>query len=381
MIVSAFAGVGKTTLAQKYGKDVIDLESGDFRWLNNDGTEQSKGSQRVQNPRFPINYLEAIKAANQKYKVVLISQHEVIRKCLDAVKLDYILAYPDISMKEEFIERYRKRGNNENFIRLISTDWEKWIQALDSVQTHSKIVLQKGQYLTDFVAELGLEEYKEQEEKQEEAPQQQVEPKVSEEVIDKVTEQIVETVDNSVEKLPQTITNKDITISKIMEDGFYIDDLTLREFKIVENKVRAGMLVQAKNRLNRVDRLLETLNKLEDELFNRIEDDITTMRTDRIIETTKFISSLIKDTNDMVMSVIGNPKLQNFFIVDNSSNVTVEDTGGLDVNKRKRIRHAVQVVLENLDRVEEGNVNAIENPNIIIEAEQVSEEGDTNGNI
>lgn len=381
MIVSAFAGVGKTTLAQKYGKDVIDLESGDFRWLNNDGTEQSKGSQRVQNPRFPINYLEAIKAANQKYKVVLISQHEVIRKCLDAVKLDYILAYPDMSMKEEFIERYRKRGNNENFIRLISTEWEKWIQALDSVQTHSKIVLQKGQYLSDFVVELGLEEYKEQEEKQEEVPQQQIETKVPEEVIDKVTEQIVETVDNSVEKLPQTINNKDITISKIMEDGFYIDDLTLREFKIVENKVRAGMLVQAKNRLNRVDRLLETLNKLEDELFNRIEDDITTMRTDRIIETTKFISSLIKDTNDMVMSVIGNPKLQNFFIVDNSSNVTVEDTGGLDVNKRKRIRHAVQVVLENLDRVEEGNVGAMENPNIIIEAEQVSEEGDTNGNI
>lgn len=380
MIVSAFAGVGKTTLAQKYGKDVIDLESGDFRWLNNDGTEQSKGSQRVQNPRFPINYLEAIKAANQKYKVVLISQHEVIRKCLDAVKLDYILAYPDMSMKEEFIERYRKRGNNENFIRLISTEWEKWIQALDSVQTHSKIVLQKGQYLSDYVVELGLEEYKEQEEKQEEASQQQIETKVPEEVIDKVTEQIVETVDNSVEKLPQTINNKDITISKIMEDGFYIDDLTLREFKIVENKVRAGMLVQAKNRLNRVDRLLETLNKLEDELFNRIEDDITTMRTDRIIETTKFISSLIKDTNDMVMSVIGNPKLQNFFIVDNSSNVTVEDTGGLDVNKRKRIRHAVQVVLENLDRVEEGNVSAMENPNII-EAEQVSEEGDTNGNI
>ena len=190
MIVSAFAGVGKTTLAQKYSSDVIDLESGNYRWLNSDGTEQSKGTQRVPNPRFPINYLEAIKAANQKYKVVLISQHEVIRKCLDAVKLDYILAYPDMSMKEEFIERYRKRGNNENFIRLISTEWEKWIQALDSVHTHNKIVLQQGQYLTDYVVELGLEEYKEPEE-------QPIENKVTEEVIDVVTEQIVETVDSA----------------------------------------------------------------------------------------------------------------------------------------------------------------------------------------
>ena len=94
----------------------------------------------------------------------------------------------------------------------------------------------------------------------------------------------------------------------------------------------------------------------------------------------KFISSLIIDTNDMVMSVIGNPKLQNFFIVDNSSNVTVEDTVGLDITKRKKIRHAVQVVLDNLDRVEEGNLENIENPNnIIIESTQVEEE-DSNAN-
>ena len=87
MIVSAFAGVGKTTLAKKYMKDVIDLESGNFKWIENGNTEATKGdNKRTQNPRYPINYLEAIKEANSKYKVVLISQHEVIRKCLDAVK-------------------------------------------------------------------------------------------------------------------------------------------------------------------------------------------------------------------------------------------------------------------------------------------------------
>ena len=101
-----------------------------------------------------------------------------------------------------------------------------------------------------------------------------------------------------------------------------------------------------------------------------------TKRTDRIMEMTRFISGLIKDTNDMVMSVIGNPKLQNFFIVDNSSNVTVEDTSGLDINKRKRIRHAVQVVLDNLDKVEDGNLENIENPNnIVIESTPVEKEG------
>ena len=46
----------------------------------------------------------------------------------------------------------------------------------------------------------------------------------------------------------------------------------------------------------------------------------------------------------------------------------------------RSIRHAVQVVLDNLDRVEEGNLENIENPNnIIIESTQVKEE-DSNAN-
>ena len=375
MIVSAFAGVGKTTLAKKYNKDVIDLESGNYKWLENDGTEASKGERKSPNPNYPINYLEAIKKANSQNKVVLISQHEIIRKCLDTVKLDYIIVYPDKSMKEEFIQRYKNRGNSENFIQLISKEWDNWITALDAIDNHKKIVLQKGQYLSDYAVELGLEVVAEKKEEKQEKKEE-----IPEEIIDKVTDEIVETVDNSVENKLQTVSNKDLSISEVMDNKFYIDDLTLRDFKVVENKVRAGMLIQAKNRLNRVDKLLETLNKLEDTLFDRIEQDLDTMRTDRIVETTKFISTLIKDTNEMVMSVIGNPKLQNFFIVDNSSNVNIDDTTGLDVVKRKKIRHAVQVVLENLDKVEDGKVQEIENPNVIIEEAQIVEEDNSNGN-
>lgn len=375
MIVSAFAGVGKTTLAQMYKEDVIDLESGNFKWLDNEGTENLKGNKKILNPKYPINYLEAIKKANSQYKVVLISQHDVIRKCLDAVKLDYIVVYPEIGLKEEFIERYRLRDNNDNFINLISSKWENWISDLNLIQNHKKIVINKGQYLSDFVEDFGLPKLGNQN-----IQEVSITDNKTEEIVEEIVTNIVETVDKSVENQVIPIVNKDITISKMMEDGFYIDDLTLREFKVVENKVRAGMLIQAKNRLNRIDKLLDTLNKLEDELFNRIDDDITNLRTDRIMEMTKFISSLIRDTNDMVMSVIGNPKLQNFFIVDNSSNVTVEDTVGLDITKRKKIRHAVQVVLDNLDRVEEGNLENIENPNnIIIESTQVKEE-DSNAN-
>ena len=366
MIVSAFAGVGKTTLAKKYMKDVIDLESGNFKWIGNGNTEATKGdNKRTQNPRYPINYLEAIKEANSKYKVVLISQHEVIRKCLDAVKLDYIIAYPDIQLKDEYIERYRHRGNNENFINLISREWNNWISALNDIEGHNKIVLKSGQFLEDYVVELGLED----------RPVDNVHNSVDNYESD--TENLSEKTENNTTKelTKQTqVQSKDITISNTLDSNFYIDDLTLRELKAVENNVRAGMLIQAKNRLQRVDRMLDVLNTLEDELFNRYEDDVANMRTSNIVEATKFISSLIADTNNLIMSVIGNPKLQNFFIVDNSSNINVEETGDLDATSRKKVRHAVQVVLDNIDKIEQGKAQEVSNPNIVIEAETIKED-------
>lgn len=360
MIVSAFAGVGKTTLAKKYNGEVIDLESGNFKWIENGNTEATKGNgSRTQNPRFPINYLEAIKKANTEYKVVLISQHEVIRKCLDAVKLDYIIAYPDISMKEEYIERYKNRGNNERFISLISTSWEKWISDLDKIQGHNKIILQKGEYLENYIEVLGLK-------KLEENNDDGNSSSTNEDDIKELSTESVENVDNSVDNSIQKF-NKDMSMSAVAEDGFYIDDLMLRELKSMENNVRAGMLIQAKNRLKRVDRMLNTLNVLEDELFNRFEEEATTMRTTQISEAIKLISDLISSTNSMIMSVIGNPKLQNFFIVDNSKNINVEKDGSLDMNQRKRVRHAVQVVLSNIDKVEEGNTQDLINPDTIVD--------------
>lgn len=371
MIVSAFAGVGKTTLARKYNKDVIDLESGNFKWLENGNTEGTKGDNtRTQNPNYPINYLEAIKKANNEYKVVLISQHEVIRKCLDAVKLDYILVYPDISIKDEFINRYKQRGNNINFISLISKEWDNWINALDSIQNHKKIKIQSGKYLEDYADQIGLTIVQEDREE------------ISNDVVDKIVDEVVETVDKSVDN--NLTVQKDIKLSDMMDSKFYIDDLTLRELKSIENNVRAGMLIQAKNRLQRVDRMLDILNKLEDELFDRFEKDVTSMSTSKIVETTKFISSLVSDTNSMIMSVIGNPKLQNFFIVDNSSTVNIEDAGGLDESSRKKVRHAVQVILENIDKVSEGHIEEIKDPNVIVGNAEIIEsdvsEGDSNVN-
>lgn len=62
LVIAGFAGVGKTTLAQKY-KNVIDIESSIYKWdySNVDKTdlEKLKGTKnRIKNKGFPENYIK-----------------------------------------------------------------------------------------------------------------------------------------------------------------------------------------------------------------------------------------------------------------------------------------------------------------------------------
>ena len=53
-------------------------------------------------------------------------------------------------MKEEMISRYVNRGNQENFVNLLRTNYEKFVEDL-SMDSNEKIVLKSGQYLSDLV--------------------------------------------------------------------------------------------------------------------------------------------------------------------------------------------------------------------------------------
>lgn len=40
------------------------------------------------------------------------------------------MIYPDNSRRNEFIERYRNRGNDEKFIELVSNKWDEWMKEI-----------------------------------------------------------------------------------------------------------------------------------------------------------------------------------------------------------------------------------------------------------
>ncbi len=153
IIISGFAGIGKTTL-QKNNPSVIDLESSDYKWIYQDENTESmdkemrKGvTNRVKNPLWPLNYVKDIIEKSNEYEIVLISQDKDKRDCLKENNCEYYVCFPKKECKQDFINRYKSRGNNEKFIELVSQNFDDWIDAL--MDEKNKIIMEPGEYLED----------------------------------------------------------------------------------------------------------------------------------------------------------------------------------------------------------------------------------------
>ena len=112
ILISAFPGCGKTTVYRLL-KDKIKVIDSDSSTFPKDD--------------FPQNYIEHIKENIPNQHVIFISSHETVRKALAKEGIHYMLYIPDISRKEEFLELYKMRGNNENFIKMLDENFESFI--------------------------------------------------------------------------------------------------------------------------------------------------------------------------------------------------------------------------------------------------------------
>lgn len=151
-VISAFPGIGKTTLVQT-NKNYVDLESSDYEWIDIDkalSIEERKGTAKTINPDFPENYIKKIIGLTDMGFNVLISSHKEVREALQARGIKYTIVLPSLDMKEEMINRYLSRGNQENFVNLLKTNYEKFVEDL-SMDPNDKIVLKHGEYLSDIV--------------------------------------------------------------------------------------------------------------------------------------------------------------------------------------------------------------------------------------
>lgn len=140
VLISAFPGTGKsfyTKHAKKY-------------YPRNWCTDSD--SSKFDKSKFPENYITHIKnkiESNTQY--IFISSHKIVRDALVNNNLDFVLVYPDMSLKQEYIERYKLRGNNEDFIKLLENKWEEWINECQEQEGCLHVVLKSNQFIKDVL--------------------------------------------------------------------------------------------------------------------------------------------------------------------------------------------------------------------------------------
>ena len=144
-VISGFPGIGKSHLFKNdSGLKVSDSDSSNFSW-------ESEG---VRHPDWPGNYMDHIKSLIGKMDVILVSSHDVVRDAMQEAGIEYCLVFPDKSIKDEYIDRYVQRGNNEKFVELLGQNWEGWIDGLENDKAPNKHRLKEGDYLSDVIKDI-----------------------------------------------------------------------------------------------------------------------------------------------------------------------------------------------------------------------------------
>lgn len=126
-IIAAFHGCGKSTFSkmnQENYNGVLYLKSDDFN-----------------GEFYPQNYIEAVEANLGKFEIILVDSHEEIRIGLWNRNISHSLVYPERWRKDEWITRFKERGDSEDFILYMNDNWDKMIDSLEKDWNRHKIQL------------------------------------------------------------------------------------------------------------------------------------------------------------------------------------------------------------------------------------------------
>ena len=300
MLLIGFKDLGQTILAEKY-KDKFNIVNSE--------------NYITPNQTNIIPYLEEIKSSVNTYEVTYITYTMEIIPCIEALNIEYILVY-----KEDSNDIVIKSFNKLKCKKFILNDKTSLEQKL--AETFNWVQLEQDNTLT-----------KEQQSVQEEL-------------------------------IPAEINKSKLTLNELLDENVEITEADIRDMKAIQNKLKIGMLLQAKSSLKRILKLSNILDKLYDNLLDRIDVSLASTDTASLMYTAEYINKALSDTNQFVMSLINNEKIQNFFIIDNSSVINVTDDK-IDVNKREKIRKAAEIVMNNLDYFVDGDFTKLKNPNVI----------------
>ena len=143
LIISGFPGIGKTcctSALNTIGLRCLDSDSSRFSWVEKDGVKE-------RDPAFPANYLGHIRSEMGRQDFILVSSHATVREALAGAKIPYTLVFPEMGLKDEYVQRYINRGSPDTFVNMLESKWEAFINECLNDPTPSKIVLKSNEYI------------------------------------------------------------------------------------------------------------------------------------------------------------------------------------------------------------------------------------------
>ena len=148
--IYAFPATGKTQVAMKY-KNIIELSSENYHWLDikNGTSEGNKGQFKMVNPKWPNNFYNKIKELDKQDELLVLITHSASVICQNLC-IPYMIIYPHIDCKNEYIERMKKRGNKDNVVKNMKNNFENYVaNCMSDNYAQKHIVLNRGEYLED----------------------------------------------------------------------------------------------------------------------------------------------------------------------------------------------------------------------------------------
>ena len=140
VLYAAFPGTGKSYYCN----------NGNWSHYTPKGFCCDSDSSKFDKSEFPQNYINHIKQRiADGYRRIFISSHKEVRDALVENGLQFTLIYPDKSLKEEYVQRYKDRGNPQQFISLVENNWENWITECEAQEHCNHIKLKTNQFVSN----------------------------------------------------------------------------------------------------------------------------------------------------------------------------------------------------------------------------------------
>lgn len=150
-IIWGFWGCGKSTVAD--GFKIVDADSALFKYtgVHTDDLHTSfHDAQQIQrNLDYPENYIAFVQQCEAN--IVLVNCELPVLKRFDSV----CLYYPSLSRKDEFIDRYKQRGDNSSFVTFMNEEYEGILKSLSFTPYPRYIVTRCNAYLSDLLKQGG----------------------------------------------------------------------------------------------------------------------------------------------------------------------------------------------------------------------------------